>query len=160
MLHITRDDCVSEDSKLMLEKVRHHLKNAGIENLRTIGHDYYNWIMKGTYWLWHQSPLRNWGLSIVEDGVFTIEPIRIYILMRKTDSDKVAMNRGYYEIEMENRTNPLLVLSDVRKEHTPKFAFLNYLENKEYKNAMTPIVLFPEEDFSNMKELKMILDIE
>ncbi len=121
----------------MVERARHHLKNSGIEDIKTIYHDYFTWIM---------------------EGIFNHNKIRIYILMRKIVSDKVAMNRGYYEIERAQNNNPLLILSDRRHNYPVKFIFFNNIDYREYKDGMTSFVLIPEEEFKDVLELKKELE--
>ncbi len=121
----------------MVERARHHLKNSGIEDIKTVYHDYFTWIV---------------------EGILNHNKIRIYILMRKIISNKVAMNRGYYELERIQNNNPLLILSDRRHKYPVKFIFSNNINSREYKDGMTPFVLISEEEFKDISELKKELE--
>lgn len=121
-----------------VERARYHLKKSGIEYIETIYHDKFTWIM---------------------NGIYENKKLRIYILIREIDSDKVAMNRAYYELERSLYDNPLLVLSDRRHMYIVKFLFFNDINSREYSLGKTPIVLLPERDFKDMSRLKTDLDI-
>jgi len=110
----------------LVEKVRLRLKKEGYTNIKTISHDEFNWIM---------------------EGYKNQEKIKIYILMRTVGTSNASMNRESYEKEILIGGNPLLILTDREHMYPLKFLLFKNINNRSYRNASTPFVLFPEVDF-------------
>lgn len=149
IMHKDKHGNIGFNSKLehrLVERVRYHLKKAGIFDLKTSYHDNFVWIMTGNY------------AKIDECDYEYYEPIRIHILMRSIISDKVAMNLDSYNSDRLSGVNSLLILVDRRYLYPVKFMFFNNINEREYKDFPTPHVLILEKEFENINSLKDILE--
>ena len=73
--------------------------------------------------------------------------------MRTVETDNVAMNMNSYNCDLYLGVNSLLVFVDRIHLYPVKFMWFNNINSKKY-GGCNQAVLFPEEDFINIEELR------